>query len=86
MEANSELQRYTMLASFFLPEGILDWFDVVRMEETDKDKPAHELDVLYPKVLHIYLDVSVQFSHPFSRDADKQGHLAMLQNQTGLKF
>ena len=56
MEANSELQRYTMLASFFLPEGILDWFDVVRMEETDNDKPAHELDVLYPKVLHIYLD------------------------------
>ena len=53
MEANSELQRYTMLASFFLPEGILDWFDVVRMEETDNDKPAHELDVLYPKVLHI---------------------------------
>ncbi len=45
-----------MLASFFLPEGILDWFDVVRMEETDNDKPAHELDVLYPKVLHIYLD------------------------------
>ena len=56
MEANKELQRYTMLASFFLPEGILDWFDVVRMEETDNDKPAHELDVLYPKVLHIYLD------------------------------
>ena len=56
MEANSELQRYTMLASFFLPEGILDWFDVVRMEETDNDKPAHELDVLYPKALHIYLD------------------------------
>ena len=44
------------MASFFLPEGILDWFDVVRMEETDNDKPAHELDVLYPKVLHIYLD------------------------------
>ena len=56
METNSELQRYTMLSSFFLPEGILDWFDVVRMEETDNDKPAHELDVLYPKVLHIYLD------------------------------
>ena len=45
-----------MLSSFFLPEGILDWFDVVRMEESDNDKPAHELDVLYPKVLHIYLD------------------------------
>ena len=38
-----------MLASFFLPEGILDWFDVVRMEETDNDKPAHELDVLTPR-------------------------------------
>ena len=41
MEANSELQRHTMLASFFLPEGILAWFDVVRMEESDNDKPAH---------------------------------------------
>ena len=39
MEANSELQRYTMLASFFLPEGILDWFDVVRMEETFNSLP-----------------------------------------------
>lgn len=56
MDSNSELQKYTLLASFFLPEGILDWFDVVRMEETDNDKPSHELDVLYPKVLHIYLD------------------------------
>ena len=56
MEPNNELQRYTLLASYFLPEGILDWFDVVRMEETDNDKPAHELDVLYPRVLHIYLD------------------------------
>ena len=34
----------------------MDWFDVVRMEETDNDKPAHELDVLYPKILHVYLD------------------------------
>ena len=34
----------------------------------------------------IIRSVSVQFSHPFSKDADKQGHLAMLQNQTGLKF
>ena len=56
MESNNELQRYTLLASYFLPEGILDWFDVVGMEETDNDKPAHELDVLYPKILHIYLD------------------------------
>ena len=56
MNENTELQKYTMLASFFLPEGILDWFDVVRIEETDNDNPSHELDVLYPKVLHIYLD------------------------------
>ena len=56
MNENTELQKYTMLASFFLPEGMLDWFDVVRMEETDNDNPSHELDVLYPKVLHIYLD------------------------------
>jgi len=56
MNEKTELQKYTMLASFFLPEGMLDWFDVVRMEETDNDNPSHELDVLYPKVLYIYLD------------------------------
>lgn len=56
MVSNNELQRYTLLASYFIPDGILDWFDLVRMKETDNDKPTHEQDVLYPKILHIYLD------------------------------
>ena len=71
MESNNELQRYTLLASYFLPEGILDWFDVVGMEETDNDKPAHELDVLYPKILHIYLD---------ERDNRKSEDLGLVPN------
>lgn len=39
-----------------LPEGMLDWFDVIKVEETDKTAFNHELDVLFPKELHIYLD------------------------------
>ncbi len=56
MEQDYELQHYTMLARFFLPEGILDSFDIVRMEAKEIDNPSHELYLLYPKALHIYLD------------------------------
>ncbi len=49
MVSNNELQRYTLLASYFLPDGILDWFDLVRMKETDNDKPTHEQDVFTPR-------------------------------------
>ena len=59
MDSNSELQKYTLLASFFLPEGILDWFDVVRMEETDNDKPSHELDVLSAKIQIKFLIITI---------------------------
>lgn len=56
MDDKSLLQQYSLMISFMLPENMLDWFEVVRIEEKDNDKPCHELDVLYPKVLHIYLD------------------------------
>ena len=56
MDDKSLLQQYSLMTSFVLPENMLDWFDVVRIEEKDNDNPCHELDVLYPKVLHIYLD------------------------------
>ena len=56
MDNKSLLEQYSLMISFMLPDGMLDWFEVVKIEETDNDNPSHELDVLYPKVLHIYLD------------------------------
>lgn len=44
--------KYLILASFFLPEGILSFFDVTRVEEEPRPK-----EILYSGgVLHIYLD------------------------------
>ena len=44
--------KYLFLASFFLPEGILSFFDVTRVEEEPRPK-----EILYSGgVLHIYLD------------------------------
>ena len=41
------------MISFMLPDGMLDWFEVVKIEETDNDNPSHELDVLYPRVIRL---------------------------------
>ena len=43
------------LISFFLPEGMTDWFDVVRVVEEPNTGKA-QADVLYSSVLNIYLD------------------------------
>ena len=43
--------------SLLLPEGILEWFEVTKIEERANDKAKDELEKhLYPKVLHVYLD------------------------------
>lgn len=43
--------------SLLLPEGILEWFEVTKIEEKANDKAEGELERhLYPKVLHVYLD------------------------------
>lgn len=43
--------------SLLLPEGILEWFEVTRIEEKANDKAKDDLEKhLYPKVLHVYLD------------------------------
>lgn len=55
MDEKSLLQKYSLMISFMLPEGMLDFFEVMKIEETDNDKPCHELDILYPKVLNVYL-------------------------------
>ncbi|MEG1660795.1 MAG: hypothetical protein RR304_09575, partial [Bacteroides sp.] len=53
---DTTLQKYALMISFMLPEGMLDWFDVIRVEETDKEKSNNELDLLFHNVLHVYLD------------------------------
>ena len=55
MDDKSLLQKYSLMISFMLPEGMLDCFEVTKIVETDNDNPCHELDVLYPKVLNVYL-------------------------------
>lgn len=39
-----------------LPDGMLDWFDVIRVEETEKEECNNELDILFHNALHFYLD------------------------------
>lgn len=52
MKKKSEINMYEGLASYFLPSGVLEYFEVTDFaEESSKDK-----DVLYTTVLHIYLD------------------------------
>ena len=43
------------LISFFLPEGMTEWFDVVRVSEEPNTGKA-QADVLYSSVLNIYLE------------------------------
>lgn len=41
--------------SFFLPEGMIDWFEVVHM--TEENNPGTTIaDKLYNRILNIYLD------------------------------
>lgn len=42
----------SLLASCVLPEGILDYFEVVRVDE----EPSPKSDTLYTTILHIHLD------------------------------
>ena len=50
----NEMNKDFMI-SFFLPEGMMDWFDVVRIAEEPNTGKA-QADVLYRSVLNIYLD------------------------------
>lgn len=47
--------NYEFFASFFLPNGMIDWFEITNVEE-DTNEGTKELDILFPTVLHIYLD------------------------------
>ncbi|MBR6424007.1 MAG: hypothetical protein IKS47_04960 [Bacteroidales bacterium] len=52
----SQLQRYQYFLSFFLPEGILDFFEPVWMETQALNSRESKKDILYGSSLHIYLD------------------------------
>ena len=43
---------YEGLASYFLPEGVLEYFEVTAFAE----QPTKDVNVLYTTELHIYLD------------------------------
>ena len=50
-------QNELNVLSLLLPEGILEWFEVTKIEEKSNDKAKDELERhLHPKVLHVYLD------------------------------
>lgn len=52
MNKNSTPNMYKGLASYFLPEGVLEYFDVTDFAEV----PTKDKNVLYTTELHIYLD------------------------------
>lgn len=51
MKHEADINMYKGLASYFLPDGVLEYFDVVEFAE----EPTLE-DTLYRKILHLYLD------------------------------
>lgn len=55
MAKNSSSINTDFIISFFLPEGMIDWFEVVNIKE-EPNKGTAQADVLYNSVLHIYLD------------------------------
>lgn len=55
MEKNSSNINTDFIISFFLPEGMIDWFEVVNIREEPNTGTA-QADILYKSVLHIYLD------------------------------
>lgn len=51
MKNDADINMYKGLASYILPNGVLEYFDVVDFVE----EPTPE-DHLYTKLLHLYLD------------------------------
>jgi len=52
----TQLKLYQHYLSFFLPEGILDFFDVVWMETQSLDSRESKKDIVYTGRLLIHLD------------------------------
>lgn len=55
MEQEKTANKYEFFASFFLPNGMIDWFEIVRVvEEPNNGKKKY--DSLFTSILNIYLD------------------------------
>ena len=52
MNRISNINMYEGLASYFLPTGVLEYFEVTDFAEV----PTQDIEVLYTTELHIYLD------------------------------
>lgn len=53
---NNALNMNTdFIISFFLPDGMIDWFEVVKIKE-EANAGKTQADILYSNVLNIYLD------------------------------
>lgn len=52
---NSAVIDKDFIISFFLPDGMTDWFDVVKIDEEPNTGKA-QADILFKSVLNIYLD------------------------------
>lgn len=55
MEKKSSSINTDFVISFFLPDGMIDWFEVVNMVEEPNTGKTHA-DMLYNSILNIYLD------------------------------
>lgn len=55
MEKKSSSINTDFIISFFLPDGMIDWFEVVNMTEKPNTGKT-QADILYNSILNIYLD------------------------------
>ena len=54
--ASTRAQLLEHFLSFFMPEGILDFFELVWAESQSLDSRESKKDILYTGTLHMYLD------------------------------
>ena len=52
----TQAKLYEHYLSFFLPEGMLDFFELVWMETESLTSRESKKDILYTGTLHMYLD------------------------------
>lgn len=55
MDKNTSSISTDFITSFFLPDGMIDWFEVVNMSEVPNTGTTRA-DILYSSILNIYLD------------------------------
>lgn len=55
MDNKSSSISTDFIISFFLPDGMIDWFEVVNMSE-EPNTGKTQADILYSSILNIYLD------------------------------